>query len=625
MKQKYIVLVCLVGLTFGLSGQDIVPSIFSNISFQGKDGFAFTQGEQTYVNTFEPTAYTLANVTGNPEGTATGFDFDFNLQTLNGTLYFGLIDYNGGKYHQPVFFKRPATIREGRASINMNQLKGKYDMTHWEQHKRGDLAYRVVSSDGLILYDGKIAFEYNTVFKCLPTITEGPLLSMMTDTSVVIKFQTNRDALCKVNIGKNEYKELIPSTNHEIKIQDLSPETKYQYSIVCAENHYDYHFTTSPRNGTRKPFTFAYASDSRSGKGGGERHIFGTNAYILKKAIALASQQNAVFMQFTGDMINGYSANVQKTLLQYANFKNVVSPFTAYMPLYLGIGNHEVMERNFYKGDERVSIARFPFDTESTEALFAESFAHHTNGPESEDGSDCDPNPNKVDFPSYQENVYYYTYGNIAVIVLNTEYIYTPSLSRYPKTSGGLHGYMMDKQLEWLGSVLNKFENDRNIDHIFVTHHTPVFPNGGHVGDAMWYGGDNNYRTIIAGKGLKRGILEQRDMYLDLIINQSTKVRVLLTGDEHNYAKTHISDEMPRYPANWDKPKLKLKRSIYQINNGACGAPYYAQEKAPWSDFVSGFSTQNALVLIDVNGKKLSVRVLNPDTLEEIERYSLND
>jgi len=80
---------------------------------------------------------------------------------------------------------------------------------------------------------------------------------------------------------------------------------------------------------------------------------------------------------------------------------------------------------------------------------------------------------------------------------------------------------------------------------------------------------------------------------------------------------------MPIYPENWNKTKLRLNRSIYQINNGACGAPYYAQEKTPWTKYTSGFSTQNALVLFDVNGKKVKVRVLNPDTLEEIENYDL--
>ena len=66
-----------------------------------------------------------------------------------------------------------------------------------------------------------------------------------------------------------------------------------------------------------------------------------------------------------------------------------------------------------------------------------------------------------------------------------------------------------------------------------------------------------------------------------------------------------------------------MTRNIYQINNGAAGAPYYAQQKTPWSAFTSGFTTQNAVCLFKVNGKKLSMVVINPDTLEEVDSLKI--
>ena len=66
-----------------------------------------------------------------------------------------------------------------------------------------------------------------------------------------------------------------------------------------------------------------------------------------------------------------------------------------------------------------------------------------------------------------------------------------------------------------------------------------------------------------------------------------------------------------------------MSRTVYQINNGAAGAPYYAQEQTPWSASVSGFTTQNALVLFHINGKKVSMEVLNPDTLEKFDELEL--
>ncbi len=58
---------------------------------------------------------------------------------------------------------------------------------------------------------------------------------------------------------------------------------------------------------------------------------------------------------------------------------------------------------------------------------------------------------------------------------------------------------------------------------------------------------------------------------------------------------------------------------------GLLGAPYYAQEQTPWSEHVQGFTTQNALVLIHVDGKKVSIEVINPDTLELIDEAVIRE
>ena len=141
----------------------------------------------------------------------------------------------------------------------------------------------------------------------------------------------------------------------------------------------------------------------------------------------------------------------------------------------------------------------------------------------------------------------------------------------------------------------------------------------------MWYGGKNDWRPYVAGRPVQKGIIERRDEFLDLVVNSSSKVVALMTGDEHNYNRVRISDEMQRYPEPYFPPKITLGRSIWQINNGAAGAPYYAQEKTPWSEHVQGFTTRNALVLVKIEGKKVSIRVINPDTLELIDEAVLKE
>ena len=571
---------------------------------------------------------------GNPTGTYNGIAFNFGK--LKGKLYYGFIKPKDGRYPQPVFFKHFSSIKKGQASINiLNNLANQYDMIDWQKTGRGTLGYRVVNKNGTILYDGKIAFTGKAPFKInQASIIEGPFVNFSKagkfSKSVRISFETLTKTTASIKTSIGVFKQTQPATHHEISLNQLLPDTVYNYTVETRKGNdvysESYSFKTAPIEGSRKPFIFAYASDSRAAQGGGERNIKGTNAYIMKKIAALISFKKAAFMQFTGDMINGYSNSIKQTKLEYRNWKHAIEPFAHYLPIITGMGNHEAV---IHKFKYRISVDKFPFATDSAEAVFASQFVNPTNGPESEDGAEYDPNPNQQDFPSYKENVFYYIYDNIAVIVLNSDYWYAPSLQYYPETGGNLHGYLMDKQLEWLEKTLKSLDKNDNIDWIFVTQHTPVFPNGGHVKNDMWYHGNNTPRAVVKhspyGNNLiQRGIIEQRDEYLKRLIN-SKKVIAILTGDEHNFNVLKIDDKMRIYPKRWNKDKLKLKlnRPLYQINNGAAGAPYYAQEQTPWSENVYSFTTQNAVVFFHIQGKTVKMEVLNPDTLDTILPLSL--
>ena len=273
-----------------------------------------------------------------------------------------------------------------------------------------------------------------------------------------------------------------------------------------------------------------------------------------------------------------------------------------------------ILQRNNYK----YQVDNFPYDIASSEAIYQREFVNPLNGPDSEDGSMYDPDENAIDFPSYKETVFYYIYDNLAMVVLNSNYWYTPSIKSIDVTGGNIHGYVMDNQLEWFSNTMAELENNSAIDHIFVTIHTPFFPNGGHIYDDMWYNGDNSFRPVIAGNKVAKGIIERRDELLDIIVNQSKKTKAILTGDEHNYARTLIGPQTNIYPNKYTADKISIHLR-WQINNGAAGAPYYAQEETPWSKYVEGFTTQNALVIFDIDGTSINMRVLNPDTLEEVD------
>ena len=600
-----------------------VPEVHSNLEHD-ENGFYIPKNDRKIYELIETAEYTLEQVKGSPVGTATGIDFNFQ-GLLNGTLYYGFVPYGDSKHPHPVYFGRFMEIDSGRASINIAQsLRGRYDMIGWEKSGRGTLGYRVVNESGNFLYDGLVSFEGTGPFTIDITMIEGPFINLLGPNSATISFTLNIAHEASVRINGDTFSSDI-NTLHEIPISGLEPDKTYDYAVLIEENEYNYQLKTAPLPGARKAFTFSYASDSRSGSGGGERDIWGANSYIMKRIMAMNIDKQVSFMQFSGDLINGYETRPEAMQLQYANWKRAIQPFAHYLPVYVSMGNHEALNRLFISREDTlfVSLDRFPYETESSEVIFAQNFVNPTNGPVSEDGAYYDPNKKVMDFPTYQENVFYYTYDNVAVVVLNSDYWYSPSTRAIRMMSGGVHGYIMDNQVDWLAGVLQQLEEDENIDHIFVTQHTPFFPNGGHVGDDMWYNGNNAIRPYVAGKAVEKGIIQRRDELLDLLVNKSSKVIAILTGDEHNYARTEIGPNTVIHPEVYLVEKVELSRTIYQINNGAAGAPYYAQEQTPWTPFVTGFTTQNALVLFHVDGESLKMEVFNPDTLEKFDEFTL--
>ena len=613
-----------IALIFGITSfaQEVkIPKSYSNIEYNKKGELVFNLDGKKGVEVKDNSKAILVNLQGHPKGSDKGITFDFKGAVRSGKIYYGFIPYQDMKYPLPVYFKKVAKIKDSKAEIDLLRMRKKFDMISWEKNGYGTLGYRVQNADGKLLLEGVVSFEGSGPFKISEGIIEGPSIAMTKPTSVILRVKTNRETEVKLNVAGKEI--ISKGILHEITIKDLEPNTEYDYSVKVGKQVQNYSFKTAPNKGSRTNFSFAYASDSRAGSGGGERSLGGTNFYMVKKLLAYAKLKEVAFMQYTGDLISGYKSEPDIMRVEYANWKRAAEPWAHYFPVIPAIGNHESLTRKFeVPGEDRViMIDRFPFETESMEAIFAEEFTLPTNGPISEDGASYDPSRKTTDFPPYKENVYYYTYDNVAVIALNSEYWYAPRIYKNQETSGNFHGYMMENQMKWLKKTLKKLEKDKDIDHIFVTHHTPTFPNGGHEHDAMYYDGNNEVRAFVAGKPVNKGIIDVRDEYLDLLVNKSTKVRAILTGDEHNYARTEIGPNTDVYPKDWKGKKIKFSRTIQQINNGAAGAPYYAQVEMPWTNKVSNFSTQNAIVIFDINGSEIEMKVINPDSFDEIDEF----
>lgn len=599
-----------------------VPSSYSGIFYDSDSNLYFEKNGSRFYADESPSKYSYTQLFGNPKGTDEGVELDFG--NFEGTITYGLIPFGKAKHPLPVY-RFVKKLNNGKVAINIkNDFKYPYDFVDWYEKSQLQIGYRLADPQGVLVFDGIVALSGNGPFMAEAALYEGPFVNKVGSEQATIWYNTTMPVESTVIIDGREFNSPA-STHHELTINLLKPTTKYEYTVKYGPFSQTYSLTTAPEKGSSQPFVFAYASDSRHASGGGERFMYGANTYIIKKMAAVAYANGASFVQFTGDLINGYLNNAEDTHIQYTNWKKAVEPFWHYIPFNATMGNHEALGTIFKdtEGNTMAFVDKFPFGLDDAETVFAKAFVNHENGPESEDGSTYDPNKETKDFPSYKENVFYYIHGNVAVINLNSDYWYAPSLSRESSTSGGLHGYIMDNQLKWLEEVITMLENDPGINHIFVTQHTPVFPNGGHSKDDMWYSGDNSKRPVVAGKPVEKGIIERRDEYLDILINKSTKVLAVLTGDEHNYNRLKLTPEVPIYPANYPHKKLNVSRHIFQINNGACGAPYYGQETLPWSKYTEAFSVENAVCLFYVEGQSVKMKVINPDTLNTIDEITL--
>jgi hypothetical protein len=554
---------------------------------------------------------------GNPVGTETGIALDIHQPTFNGTVAYGpLVETD--MYPTIAFLPRDVKMTNGKAVLEFKKVFTKAnDFFRFQDKKKGIIGYRIIEAGGRIIYEGRVAFKGEGPYEVLPTIIEGPMINNLTDEGCVISFETQVSVKTTIVIGEKKFSDDQAITHHEIKVTGLKGGTEFTYSIQYGERTDNHSFRTANKTGERKLFTFAFASANRATTGGGERDFGGVNYQSTRAIMALAASNNAAFMMCVGDITTGGNPSEDGHLLEYVNFKRGLEPWWSKMPVYVGFGDHEPNKKMLFNDDLKKSkaIETFPYQTNSGEATFARSFVNPTNGPESEDGASYDPNPSAKDFPTYKENVYFYTYDNVAVIVLNTEYWESKDPSA---TSGCPEGYIMDQQMKWLDETVALMERNSSIDHIFVNLHGAVFPNGDHLPDAMWWNGDNTSRAWVAGKPVSKGVIERRDEILDVCVNKSKKFVAFISGDEHNFSFLEVTPETPIYLEDYKLRKLKLNRSFYNINNGGGGSAPYGLLQSPWSSQYKYFRQPPVVALITVEGKKITLNAINAETLTPI-------
>jgi 3',5'-cyclic AMP phosphodiesterase CpdA len=602
---------------YGVGNMVSINQIQSCIKADGEDGLL----------------YDMIGVTSLLDGTT------IDPSHIYGKIYLGPYPFESSEVHYTYHrFRLVSRIKKGQGELPVTYLlQPSINSEGWIDKGvvvvRLELYLETDKEDRhLGTYDTYIAFkkEGDKHVK-LPTIIEGPFVNLLTSdepTRMVVSFRTDTNIKTQVVVADNIFAEKMPGTYHEITVTGLVPDKQYHYYVQIGEmKSKTYTFRSAPLKGEGE-VCFAYAGDSREGSGGGAYNFMGVNRATLERLMNLAFLQGADFFLFGGDLINGYTTVKEDFVDQLYSWKQGIGGFFHERPVYAAMGNHEALLRVFDDASRYgISLDRWPYETESAEAVYVEEFVHPHNGPKASDKQR----------PTYEENVYSFQYGPVKVICFNNNYWVSYQADKF---GGCPEGYIMADQLTWIKKELQKAEHDKTVRYVILFAQEPVFPNSVHADDAMWYEGDNNVRAYTYNsktqklQAAKKGMVEVRNEFARAV-SQCKKVAAVLGADEHSYSRVIIDRNVPvGVPKRDDKnnngkigdkgekysPISDLRHATWYFSAGDAGAPYYAEVELPWNSYWKNqpdkekyyFTSQEHVLIFNADKEKISLTVYNP-------------
>ncbi len=578
-------------------------------------------------------------------GSSAIIEFTTVEETPPGIIRFGPLHEVGGveraAYRKIASEKSEEWTREHTILVNISSLESSAYGSSYMDNGGGIVAYRLEVFDPAfnVVRTVDRSFRYSRSgprgdgeYARAETIVFGPCLDGVGPGYFTVSWETDTPSFGGVIIRDGESERVVSDNRadvrHEVLVAGLEADTAYAYRVQYGNTKVRtrwYDVQTAPDHGSRQPFTFAFASDSRSGVGGGEESIEGVNYAGLKAVLAGAKAQGADFFLFGGDLVDGYTSSGERFLTELDSWRRASDQVAFSMPIYEGMGNHEQVGDYFEVTDpehsgKKILMYRDRQGEESVEALFSARFV---NPPGSCYGNAI-PGVERSDFrgvehrgPGYGETVYSFNYDNCHFVSINSNYwvtglYYSHNTARWPSDHDGVayalgafggnrEGYLLPEQLKWLKIDLDVAQSDPDIDWIFVFTHEPAFPTGGHAYDAMfWRDEERTGSDGLNDASVPRGdVIDMRNRFWN-ILSSHNKVLAFMCGDEHNYSRTLIdSDIHPTYRA-----------PIWHFVSGGAGAPFYAQDTTvPWTDHVKAFSPVNHYCIFRVDGKRVGFSV----------------
>lgn len=328
-------------------------------------------------------------------------------------------------------------------------------------------------------------------FKLTPSTTlfnpleRGPYLQILTPTSVIVKWRTSVPSNSYVNYGTTTSKllqvsEATLTTEHEIEITGLAPNTKYYYDIgnvdvVLMDGGVDNSMfvKTAPLHGT-KQFVRMWALGDAGTEGqsqyvGQQKAV--RDAYYNYVSNASSNPGQTDMMLFLGDNAydNGSDADFQR------GFFNGFAPILKNTVAWSCLGNHET----YAVGGADYASASPYYD------IFTFPTAGEAGG-----------------IASGTEAYYSYDYANIHFIVLESMSLYNDQ-----------------GQKDWLTADIQNTSQD----WIIAYFHHPPYTKGSHDSDDP---GENG------------GMDEMREDFLPIL--EANGVDLVLSGHSHSYERSYF-------------------------------------------------------------------------------------
>jgi len=519
-----------------------------------------------------------------------------------GTLFYGTYLPNR-QIRTPFFLGRVAGTRgkEGerrlRFVIPTRDLEnGQHDVAGFRRNKGGLVVYRLILRGpwGVSMREGRFGYREG---RRVPAVVEGPWVDCLGQRSAVIWFRTDMPCRSRVLVGERTLSTGEEVTLHHLAVGGLTPGKEYRYRVEPTGGvpTRTFRFQTSPVKEVN--YDFAFMGLSAIGPVDPTAWVGGVNRHVLGRLTQEALHRGARFIVFGGGFSSlGGAPDAYRRGLQA--FKEAVEPVGALVPIYECMGQGKGLARYHLPG-RKAELSTAVLGKITAESIFAEEFVN----PQARF-----PYPEVEGAPSYRENTYFFDYGNVRVIVLNTSYW---ACSEAEKYGGNLPGYILDRQFIWLQLVLCKALASDKIDHVFVVGHHPAFPNGGKVFDGPWCnGGKGRWGT---GKGEdRRYAVKRRDEVWEALA-ANPKVVAALFGGEGNYSRLLVRSSHNR----------PFTRPLWHINSGGAGQTVHAQANwVPWFGEVARFSSGHHVCIVHIRGMRVLQSVYT-DTGELIERVRL--